>query len=92
MARERKQGLLLLGPVIAAACITLAIGATPGSGVFMFAVVAAIGFMAIPPVVQVGLLATERFGDCHVLACAAGVGLTFALLLLPLALGVFSLQ
>ena len=90
MKNERKTFLLLLGPVIAVACVGLAIVSEPGSEPFTVGVLGAIGFMVLAPLIQIILLATEKFSGRDGLACAIGLGVTSALLLLPYLMGVFA--
>lgn len=87
MSSERTRLLLLSGPLTSIAFVAVAIVSNPGSALFIFATLGAIGFVAVPPVIQVGMLATERFSGRDFLACGVGMGVPALFLAIEFASG-----
>ncbi|HKB59932.1 MAG TPA: hypothetical protein VKC56_07810 [Gallionellaceae bacterium] len=90
MSSESKRLLILLGPLIAIASGVVALESQTGSSRFVFAVYAAVAFFLIPPVIQVVLLATQRFGEREFLVCAIGLAAPALLLAVPYLMGLFN--
>lgn len=90
MSSESKRFLILVGPLISFALIGVALESAAGSTQYVVAAYAAVAFFLVPPVIQVLLLATQRFGERDFLACAIGLAVPVLLVGAPLLGGVFS--
>jgi hypothetical protein len=87
MTHERKRLLILLGPVTSVVFGGLAIVANTDSTLFVYGVFGAVAFMLVPPPIQVGMLATQRFSGRDFLACAVGMAVPTLFLGVELVLG-----
>jgi hypothetical protein len=90
MSSESKRLLILVGPLIAIASAVVALESQTGSSLFVIAVYAAVAFLLIPPVIQIILLATQRFGEREFLVCAIGLAVPVLLLMVPYLMGLFN--
>lgn len=90
MSSERKRLLLLSGPLTSVLLVAIAIVSNTGSALFIFATLGAVGYMVVPPLIQVGILATERFSGRDFLACGVGMAVPALFLGAEVAAGMFN--
>jgi len=79
-----RQALLFLpGPIVGLSLVALSVLGNSGPGFLYFSLAAAVGFVFVAPVVQIGLYRTNHFSQRHGGACVVSLFLvTCGLLLL----------